>query len=444
MHGATAKYIVDYGQFSSYSGYFGYPGAFLLSALLSKTMGLPVLETNILLASFLNLLISFLLFAIGKVYIGEEEGWLVPTIYFAFSGFFKYYYYSPQLLGLCLHIVFVFIVLRRIFKRAPTESILLLILLSALTMVHVFSAVVTVTTLFCVYICGEKIRVLKLKNKHFITLPVFLFGALLFIAWHILIANETFEVSIDFLSSIIKGYRTPSGFTEAILHKPSRSVFTLWLQSYRYGTYTLLAFASICGLVLFWHRKEVKLIFLSALGVIIGAMLIYLTPAIWGLGRVLSFFGGIIISLLASYAMVEQNVKISKVHQALRILKKIVPFMVIGTFLVANLDVSVYTLFVHPDEIRAIEFAARNVNRPISVIVHEAFIIRYIAGDSLSVRVVDDGLPSDIAKSKFEKGDVSLQYLPRQQYYYNLTFAEGNNNLVYSNGLCRIYSKTSH
>jgi hypothetical protein len=104
---------------------------------------------------------------------------------------------------------------------------------------------------------------------------------------------------------------------------------------------------------------------------------------------------------------------------------------------------STYVAFVHPDEMAAARFVAGNVRQQISVVVDEAFAISFYAKEIIPMLVVDKGIPSDVAKMKFENRNMSLQYLPRQRYYYNLGFSEGNNSLVYSNGLSRIYHKPS-
>ncbi|MCJ7431288.1 hypothetical protein MUO83_08785 [Candidatus Bathyarchaeota archaeon] len=448
-HGTTAKYIIDNGNFSTNTGYFQYPGAFILSGVVSEVLGLPIIETSMLLASFLVILVAFLLFAVGRLFAKTESalvemGWLVPTICLTFNfSFLNGAHYSPQLLGLCLFILFLIINVKSSFKIDRSLLLALLVLLPALTITHVFSAAMTVTCLLCVLVGGPRIVPSKLRGKHFVTLILLLLAVVLFISWNSFVADAVFRDTTNFLALVMRGGKTLFGARAgSILFSPLAGSLTPALGLYRYGVYASLAFASILGLILFWSRMQVKLVFLLALGVLLGTVVIYLTPATFGVGRIL-FYGGVIISILASYAIMKQNVKFLALSRVQKMLKMILPFLVIGTFVVSNLYYSTYALFMHPDEISSFKFIAEKVRRQISIEIDQALAIPFYAKEPIPMLIIDERAPSDIAKMKFESGDLSLQYLPRQLYYYNLSFIEGNSSLIYSNGLARLYAKTN-
>jgi len=445
-HSATTKYVIRNGSFSNKAGYYEYPGTFFISATLSEVLGLSVLSSNLFFAAFLNVLIVFLLFVIGRIFGGREHvnmemSWLVPTIYLVFS--FRFYngnHFSPQLLGLCLYIFFTYICLKTFFLKARIWRIFVLILVAVLTTIHVFSALFSVATLLCIY-AVEKIRQLKLNSKQFMTLTVLMTTIVLFVSWHIFVATKQLTDTASFLPSILRGERTLSGFVKTVV-KPIHGPFASLLTFYRYGIYGLFTFASICTLLLHRRKTEVKLLFSMGIGILFGGVATYLTPATFGVGRAL-FYAGVIISILSSYIIANRRVRSLSFKRATGILKIILPFLVIGTFLVSHLYYSTYISFIHPDEMKVAEFAAENVRKQISVEVETSLVVRFYADVPVPVLRVDKRTDnSTIAKMKIEKSDLNLQYLPRQLSYFNLTFIENKSSLIYSNGLGRIYAKT--
>ena len=445
-HSATAKYIINNGSFSSNAGYYEYPGTFFISAALSEVLGLPVLLSNLFFAALLNLSIVFLLFVIGRVFGGTENvriemSWLVPTIYLVFS--FRLYngnHFSPQLLGLCLYIFFVYVCLKTFFLRDRGWRILMFILAAALTTIHVFSALFAVATLLCIYVVGRRIRPLKLNSKQFVTLTILMTAIVLFVSWHEFVATEPLTDAWRFLSLVLRGERTLSGFAEAVIFRPITGSFVPLLGLYRYGIYGLFAFASASTLLLFWRKTEVKLLFLMGIGILLGGLATYLTPATFGVGRLL-FYAGVVISIVSSYIIANGRAKFLTFKRVTGIFKMILPFLVIGTFLVSNLYYSTYASFIHQDETQIVQFVVGNVRKQISVEVDDALLIQFYTNMSIPMLVIDDSDNSTIAQMKIEKSDLSLQYLPRQPYF-NLTFIENRGNLIYSNGLGRVYAKT--
>jgi hypothetical protein len=447
-HASTAKSIADQGNFSTYTGYMVYPGTFIFSLIFSDILGLPILETSLVLSPFLVLLIVILLFCIGKLFAetkGElaEISWLVPTIYLAFNFvFYNNYHYSPQLVGTCLYILLVYVCIKKLRLEARALNIVLLLLLSTLAITHVFSGLMSVVTLLCVYIGGTKIGALKLNSKHWITLTLFMFGALVFLSWHDFVATKPFEESISFLSALIKGEKALLGVKEVLLFNPrSQWMLTPFLQVYRYGIYMLFGLMSAVGLLFSWRKVEVKLVFLLGVGVLLGGLVTYLTPATFGVSRIL-YYGGVIVSILSLYAIAKKvyTSHTLTIKRIFRVFKVILPFLVVGAFLVTNFYDCRYIQFVHPDEITAIEFITQKNIKQISVEIEYAYLIPFFIKEPLSIITIDNRAPPDIAKTMFENAELSLQYLPKQLYSYDLGFVEGGNDLIYSNGLSRIYA----
>jgi hypothetical protein len=160
----------------------------------------------------------------------------------------------------------------------------------------------------------------------------------------------------------------------------------------------------------------------------------------FGVGRIV-LFAGVPVSLLTSYLI--KNLRNQLLSKPVKVLEVLIPFLIIGTFLVSNLYVSTYTIFMHPDEVSAAQFVARKVERQVSTLIDDALIIQFYANESMPMQIIDHYVPSETVKKILNKDDASLQYLPRQQYYYNLGFVGDEYNLVYSNGLSRIYAKTN-
>ena len=442
-HATTTKYIINHGNFSVITGYFQYPGSFIFLAAVSETLGLPLLESSMLLAAFFVLMITLLLFLIGRVIMrrinmGIEMSWVVPTIFLAFDfSFFNADHYSPQLMGLLMFIVFVYFCLKTLSLKSREWTFLLLVSLVALATIHVISAAITVTCVFIIYLIGTKTT--QLGNKRVATLTIFMTATVLFISWQNFFADQLFRSVVSFLSSILTGQRGPS-IGRGIVFSPLPGVFVRFFNVYRYGIYTIFALASFLGLLAFWDRIECRLSLSLGLGVFLGAIMFYLTPAVFGVGRILHF-GGVIVSIMSSYALV-RNKKRIRVHFS-RAFRIILPFLVIATFLVSNSYYSTYASFIHLNEMRVAEFVAENVRKQISVEVDDALLVRFYADMSIPILLVDKRSDnSTIAQMKIGKSDLSLQYLPRQLCYFNLTFIENNSSLIYSNGLGRIYAKT--
>ena len=457
-HSATAKRVASEGHISPDMGYMVYPGTAIFSAIVSNILGLLILETSKALAAFWILLIVLILFCIGRLFAKTkvelaDMSWLVPTIYLAFNFvLYNNYHYSPQLLGIYLYIFLVYVCVKKLRSEARTLNVILMLLLSTLTITHVFSGLISVVMLFCVYIGGTKMRASKLSLKRHIPLTLIMFGALVFLSWHIFVATGPFEESVSSLSALIKGEKTTIG-PEAFLYNPREQwMLTPFLNLYRYGIYVLLGLASAVGLLFSWRKEEGKLVFWLAVGVLLGVLVIYLTPATFGIGR-LVHYGAAIVSILSLFAIVKKNngshaLTINRVFNVLRerasaLFKVILPFLVIGTFLVTNLYDCRFVQFVHPDEIAAIEFVTQKNTRQISAVIEYAYLIPFFMREPLPMITIDERAPPDIAKITFEDGELSLQYLPRQLYSYKLGFVEGRNHLIYSNGLGRIYVRVN-
>ncbi|MCJ7760785.1 hypothetical protein MUP59_06550, partial [Candidatus Bathyarchaeota archaeon] len=160
MHAGAARSLVEHGAIPEMTLYSEYPGSFIVLAVLSQVLNIPLLETSMLLSSVVNLLIVYLLIVLGELTVGKKWSWLVPTFYLVFS--FRHYttlvHYSPQLLGLTLYILF-FIVLIHILRSPLRQWKAILIVLTAVIIVtHPFSAVFVVFSFFGIYLLTGRIR----------------------------------------------------------------------------------------------------------------------------------------------------------------------------------------------------------------------------------------------------------------------------------------------
>jgi hypothetical protein len=446
-HSSTSTYIADYGHILPNSGYFEYPGAFILLAALSEVLGLNLLIANLLLFSFLNLTIALLLLVVGNSLMGAERSWLVPTAYFSFSfmHYTNFLHFSPALVGFALYILFVHLSLKAVnVRESRARFAIWLIVMTALTTIHPFTSFVCIITLSCVYLLGTKIRSpLRLPHagdRPSLTLPFALLGVVLFLSWNIFFASEIFRFATSSLISLIRSFSVP-GLVEHIEYNPIRGslspVLSGVLSLYRYGIYAVFGGLSILCCILYWRRAEVKLLTLLALGIVLETILVYLTPATFGVSRLI-LYASVPVSILTCYSI--RNIGTSRFSKIIKGLEILLPFLVAGTFLVSNLYVCTYTQFVHQDEVSACRFVVAKSSVPISLVIDESFIIRFYASPALEILTIDERTPPDMVQ-EIQKGSNNLQYLPRQLYYFNLSFVEGNNSLIYSNGLARIYSR---
>jgi hypothetical protein len=454
FHSTTAKIIALQGNFSTGTAYRVYPGTFVFSVIVSDTLGLPILETSILLASFWVFMIALLLFCIGKLLAKTnvelaEASWLVPTIYLALNfRFYNAHNFSPQLLGICLYIILVYVCIKSLHLKARAFNIILLLLLSMLTITHVFSGLISVVTVLCIYIGSNKMRgcarILQLNHKQLITLTLSIFAVLIFISWHNFVATKQFEDSIRSLSGLIKGEKPLWKVVLTVLRKPYPGALVPFLDLYRYGVYALFTLMGALGLLFSMHKREVKLVFWLGVGVLLGAFAIYLTPATFGVSR-LFHYGVVVISILSLYAMVKSDYipHTWTINKFFRAFKVVIPFLVIGTFLVTNLYNCTYTQFIHSDEMIAAEFIAQKTTKQISVEIDESLVLLYYLKEPIPILAIEENAPPEVAKITFENTELSLQYLPRQLFYYNLSFVGGGNNLIYSNRLAIICSNYS-
>jgi hypothetical protein len=448
-HSAAAKRIATQGNLQIDMPYMVYPGAPILSAILSEISGIPILETAIVLSSSWILLIFVLLFCIGRLLTKtslalDEMSWLAPAIYLAFNFmFYNNYHFSPQLLGLSLYVLLVYVFIKELRLRAQELKVVTLLLLSALTITHVFSGLFSVLTLLCIYIGGTKIRAFKLSPRHLVDSTLVMYGVLIFLYWHNFVAINPFMSSF---SVVIEALMSPIGLVKAVTPGFSPGSFTPFLNFYHYGIYALFALMSIFGLVFSWYKAEVRLILLLGVAILLGGIAIYLTPATFGVRRIL-LYGGVIISSLSLCAMAGRyrSSRFLITNSISKVFRVVLPFLIIGTFLVANIQNCTYTQFVHPDEVAAIEFIVlENTGHHISATLEYASVIPFFSREPLPMLYIDPDSSPDRAKTIFENVELSLQYLPRQLYDYNLSFVEGRNHLIYSNGLARIYAQRAH
>jgi hypothetical protein len=451
-HLSIAKSIASNGNLQTGTGYEIYPETFIFTAIVSDILGLPIVETSILFDAFCVILIAVFLFNIGELLTKtniewSEICWLPPTIFLVFDFmFYNNYHYSPQLVGFCLYTIFLYTCIRMLHFKSRALDIILLILLLTITFTHVFSGFFSVITLFSFYIGGIGIKVSKLKSERLISLTLFLFGVLVFLFWHNFFAIEPFVESIRFLPELVRGERPLFGIIEAVT--PGFSLMhgleaiMPFLSFYRYGIYTVFALMSAFGLLLYWPKAEGKLFFWLGVGILLGGIAVYLTPATFGVRRILHY-GGVVISVLSSYAVIRScRSHVGIINRVSKAFKAMLPFLVIGTFLVANVYNCTYTQFVHTDETTAMEFVVKRNTKQISMLLVDAYIIKFFAKDPLPILAISDEAPINTAETMLENGELSFQYLPRLRLYYNMSFVEGRNHLIYSNGLTRIYAKT--
>ncbi|MEM2147124.1 MAG: hypothetical protein QXJ94_00770 [Candidatus Bathyarchaeia archaeon] len=434
-HSAGAKYIVNRGHLPSDSTYPAmYPGAFILLAVLSEVLGTSILEANLSLALLLNIFVSIVLLLMGQLLIGRRKAWLVPMSYFAFS--FKYYlnnHYSPHLLGLCIFFVIIYIVFKIFYIKSWNLKIMLFVLLFSLTMTHVFSTFFAFAILITIYFIGTQSFLRKhFKYKHFLTKYFILFLVILFLGWHMYVSYEPLKVTIK---SIFKTNRLI--YVPSVLYNPIHGSLIPILQVLRYLTYGILFSLSAYCLIKQWKKIEVKLTFIIALGILFGSFAILFSPATYGFERFL-FYAGCMVAILSSYVFIVPT--IGRTKKLINYIQPIIPILVISTFIISNLYGSTYLYYMHPDEINATIFVANTAsNKTVSVIIDESVLIKYFDLDNkLQIISVDDRDPYDVAIAKFAQTDLSLQYLPRQSFYYNCGFIENQRNLIYSNGLTQI------
>lgn len=439
-HGAIAKYIVSNGNISAITGYFQYPGLFIFTAIVSEIIGLPLLESCILIAAFFSLMITLLLFLIGRaltrrINLETEISWVVPTIFFAVDfPFFIAAHYSPQLMGLLMYIMFIYFCLKGLSDMTRELALVMLISFTSLTTVHIFSAAATVACVFCIYLIGRKVT--QLVSKRVVTLTIFLMVTVLFILWHNFFAEEYFRSFISHLLLLWRGQRK----LEIVNRVLPAGAYTLIFGVYRYGIYLIFAFTSFLGLFSVRNRIEFKLFLSLIFGVILETIVMYFTPVSFGAGRY-THYGGVIVSILSLCAIVNTKRKIL-VHFS-RALTIILPFFVIATFLVSNAYYSTYAMFMHPDEVRVANFVAEHIRKQISIEIRDVHIIQFYTNVSIPILIIDSRSDnSTTAKMKIQQSELSFQYLPRQLYFFNLTFIENKSNLIYSNGLGRVYAKT--
>lgn len=454
-HLSLVKSIVRNGYVPVGTGYGAYPSTFILAAIFSSVLGLPIIEAGLMLDVIWIMLIAIFLFCIGRLLAKSnselsEVCWLIPTSFLAFDFiFYNNYHYSPQLFGFLLYITVSYAIINSLYSKLRLSIfIILLISLSAITITHVFSGLFSLVTILFLYTGGTKIKFQKESFKLIITLSLVLFTIILFISWHNLVAVQTFEEAIKSFSEIVKGKKSIFGFVEAagpgFFRLKELEAILPFVAFYRYGTYIIFAFLGLLGLILFRHKVEGRLFFWQSVGILLGAIAIYLTPATFGVPRVF-LFAGVTISILSSYAVIKVcRSHIFAIRTVFKIVKVILPFLVIGAFLVANTTNCTYTQFTHTDEVIAMNFMAqKNVKKQICMLALHAYAIRFFEEDHLSLLAIDDRVPANITKIMLENGELSFQYLPRLVAYYNMSFVEGRNHLIYSNGLARIYAKTN-
>lgn len=445
LHGLTANIIKESGHIPSDTGYFVYPGAFELSAVFSQITGCSVVEAEIILSSLLKFSMIFFLLLVGRIIVNRGKSWLVPTVFFAFylQFFTGLLHYCPQMLGFCLYVLLIYVITKKLYSTITINReimIPLFILLSALIIVHPFSAFVAVITLSCIYAVGSRFQSpLRLRNRQPISFLTATFSCFIFTSWHLFVAQVYFESSIRSFFSTLQHGRS-SSFFDVLIYNPPPSVLTRILAYYRYGVYGFFGALSFLCIILFWRREEVKLIILLLFGAVLETIAIYFTPSAYGVGRLI-IFGGVQISLLTSYLI--KNLRTSILSKTCKVLEMIIPFLVVGSFLTANLYVSSYILFMHTDEMNAAQFVAVKVEKPITSIIDDALLINFFSGGTIPLQIINKYLPIESVNEMLNKANVSLQYLPRQKYYYNLNFVESYNNLVYSNGLSHVYTKTN-
>jgi hypothetical protein len=447
MHAGAARALAEYGNIPSMAVYSEYPGCFISAATLSQVIGLPVLETDIILSSVVNFSIMLLLLVIGDLTVGRKWRWMVPTIYLVMS--FRLYtsllHYSPQLQGLGLYLTFLVVLLKTLKSQVRQWKAILIMLLSVIIITHPFTTVFAVASLLGILVVGKIRSPWQLSRKTYLTLAPFSFFILaitMFVSWHVFVASKTLETSIEFIPSIFgKGFNLAT--SEDIVYSAPLGLLGSILQYYRLGIYGLSMILSALAVIWLRHKIEIKLTLGLVAGILIGAVIIFFSPAVhYALGRII-IFAGILLSILSTYVVVTMHTRLPRLKRILEMIYGMIPLLVIATFLVSNMYSSAYISFVRAEDMSVSSFVVQKVDRMIFTPVTEAMVLFYYGKNLTTKEVVRNDADPETARLKFERGGYSVQDMPRQNYYFGFGFVENMSNIIYSNGIDRVYTRMS-
>jgi hypothetical protein len=255
LNSANAKLISIQGRIPPYpSTYaYNYPSLFILSAILSKVLGIELLYLNTLLVALLQVFTSLALYVFFNGFLGEKDRALVPLICtFTFLGNFHLTYFlsifTPRLFAFPLFYLFLYTMFLILFKRnSKAMWTVNILLLSAIITGHPTTPFYITLSMagFLIYFFITRFLVQnrygkgvhKLMSELKLPILAFILMSVLWMAWLLYRANLNFEWAVKLIFEQVespwhKMYGISSPFIQEQLDL-SKDFITSLLRVYR-------------------------------------------------------------------------------------------------------------------------------------------------------------------------------------------------------------------
>jgi len=270
------KVVMDGGLQAPAQDYLQYPGTSFLMAFLSNTTGITegtsLLAFGIVLNFVFVLSIAFMLLWIGKRILGPDTGFLLPIIYLLGNTTF-FTQFCPQNFALTLYFLSMLIFIYPKKQTTSSKHMLFMLTLvsSTLVMTHPITNLFNMSTLFMLFVI-QKISKKQIGLK--LSLPFFLFEAIITFLWWVIFATENFNIAIDALFTLLK----PSPWSNLpdlfMLQSPSflSHVLSIFSRSF----YAFTGIVALCGMAFFLFRRQERIEVL--VGIFLGILSIGIFP----------------------------------------------------------------------------------------------------------------------------------------------------------------------
>jgi hypothetical protein len=255
LQSANAKLISTQNRIPPYpdSYAYQYPSLFILSATLSKVLGVELLYLNTLLVALLHVFASLVLYVFFNEFLGEKDRALVPLIcIFTFLGNFHLTYFlsifTPRLFAFPLFYLFLYTMFSILFRRnSKAMWIVNMLLLSALITGHPTTPFYILLSMggLLIYVLLTRISVLNryggsihdLMSELKLPILAFILISVLWMAWLLYRVNLNFEWTVKLIFGQVespwhKMYGISSPFIQEQLDL-SKDFVTSLLRVYR-------------------------------------------------------------------------------------------------------------------------------------------------------------------------------------------------------------------
>ena len=238
-----------------------YPGAYVTISFFRNITGIDSLNLAIFLAVTVKVLTLTFVYIVSKYLVKAKYACFALLLFilgnFRFADYFQF---SPQALAFPLFLFLLYLYLRPLSRN---QFVMVLLSILSVVILHLFTAILMLTTFLCIYLVQWFFRRTKTKIQTFLII-----GFAVYLVWQTCVATSVSEEGVRHIIDIVREGFSVTNFVSPILTF-GRGVYNEMLLGYKQFLLVSISVGALAGSILGFKEKTGKF-FVS---VLLGAMM---------------------------------------------------------------------------------------------------------------------------------------------------------------------------